>query len=79
MYNAGITCLIQRLTKICCIQKAMFIGYFIPQLLRRQYKRLPTFKFSMLNMNKNFSLTENQGVFKEFFEKCKFQEHFKRP
>ena len=38
-----------------------------------------TFKFSMLNMNKNFSLTENQGVFQEFFENCKFQDHFKRP
>ena len=32
-----------------------------------------------ININNKFSLTENQGVFKEVFENCKFQGHFKRP
>ena len=50
-----------------------------PFFAKAPIKRLPTLKISMLgiNMNNNLSLTENQGVFKEFFENCKFQEPFK--
>ena len=52
-----------------------------PFIAKTPIQKAPHFQilYAYKHMNKNFSLTENQGVFKEFFENCKFQEHFKRP